>query len=338
MGVQIAEILPKKPILLKELEGKKIAIDAFNWIYQFLSIIRDRETGEPLKDSKGRITSHLSGLFYRTAKIMEAGVKPVYIIDGPAPAFKYATAERNQIKLEAERRLYLAREKGDKEEIRIAAQLSSRLTGEMIEQSKNLLTYMGIPVFQAPSEAEAQCAFLCKEKLVYSTASQDSDSLLFGSLRLIRNLNITGKRKLPKRNIFIDINPELIELKEVLNHMKLTREQLIIVGILVGTDYNPGIKGIGPKRALELVKTEKTLEKVLGKVEWNIETPAEKIYNFYVNPPVKNFDIRFVEINEDKILKMMVDEHEFSQTRIEKVIKTLKEHQTRQKNLDSWTK
>jgi flap endonuclease-1 len=226
---------------------------------------------------------------------------------------------------------------GDMEEARKAAQMTSKLTGEMIEQSKSLIEYMGIPTIQAPSEGEAQCAYLCQKNLVYGVSSQDSDSLLFNSPRLIRNLSITGKRKLPRQDVYVEVKPEIIELEDVLKELGVTREQLIIIGLLVGTDYNPGIKGYGPKKALELVKNEKTLKNVLKKIEWDYETPAEDIYNFYLDPPLeKDVKIDFKPPQPDKILKLMVDEHEFSQERIEKVIKILMS--TKQRNLGSWLK
>src|SRR3990172_2546578 len=284
MGFQIAEIVPKKEIKIEDLRNKKLAIDAFNWIYQFLSIIRDRATGEPLKDSKGRVTSHLSGIFYRTSKLIEAGIKPIYVFDGAPPDFKYVTQERSEIRREAERKWKEALEKEEFESIRKYSQASSRLTSEMIEQSKRLLEYMGLPHVQALSEGEAQCAYMCKEGLVFATASQDFDSILFGSPRLVKNLSISGKRKMPKQEGFYYIYPELIELDKIKKETGLSREKLIIIGLLVVSDFNPGIKGIGPKKALDLVNKEKTLDRVLGKIEWNIDVPAEKIYDFYLNP------------------------------------------------------
>ena len=148
---------------------------------------------------------------------------------------------------------------------------------------------------------------------------------------------MTGKRKLPRQDVYIEIKPELIELDNTLKSLGVSREQLIIIGILVGSDYNPGIKGYGPKKALELVKKEKTLKNVLKKIEWNCETPAEEIYNFYLNPPIeKNVKIEFGQPQPEKILKFMVDEHEFSQERVEKVIKSL--IASKQKSLGSWLK
>jgi flap endonuclease-1 len=337
MGVQIFDILPKKELEIENLTEKAIAVDAFLWLHQFLSIIRQPD-GTPLKDSQGRVTSHLSGIFYRTAKLIENGIKLVYVFDGPTIGFKKSTVEERQaLKDQAEIRWQGALSIGDEKEARKAAQMTSHLTGEMIEQSKALLNFMGVPIVQAPSEGEAQCAYLCQKDLVYGVSSQDSDSLLFNSPRLIRNLSITGKRKLPRQDTYIEIKPELIELADVLKELGITREQLIIIGLLVGTDYNPGIKGYGPKKALEIVKKEKTLDKVLKNIEWNFETPAKEIYDFYLNPPIeKNVKIESIQPQPDKILNFMVDEFEFSQERVEKVIKTLS--MSKQKSLGSWLK
>lgn len=336
MGVQIAEKLPKKQIELKNLARKKIAIDAFNWIFQFLSIIRDRQTGEPLKDSRGRVTSHLSGLFYRTTKLIEAGIKPIYVFDGEPPVFKYVREERKALRQEAEIKWKNALDRGDIAAVRKYAQAASRLTDEMIDHAKKLLEYMGIPVVQAPSEGEAQCALLCKKRIVWSTASQDSDSLLFGSPRLVRNLSITGRRKIPGKDSYYEVKPELIELDRVLKKLKIKKEQLIIAGILIGTDYNPGVKGIGPKRALDLVKKEKTLKKIMKKVKWEHKTPMEKIYNFYLKPPInQKIKPESKNLQPEKLRKFMVDDFEFSPERVDKVINTLKKTKG---SLESWLK
>jgi flap endonuclease-1 len=336
MGVQISNILPKKEIEITDLSGKTIAVDAFLWLHQFLSIIRQPD-GTPLKDSKGRITSHLSGILYRSAKLIENNIKLVWVFDGRAPDFKSSTTkERRAIKEEADRKWKDALERGDFVEARKAAQAATFLTDEIIEQSKSLLDYMGIPVVQAPSEGEAQCAYLCEKGAVYSVASQDSDSLLFNSPKLVRNLSITGKRKLPRQGVFIDVKPELIELKDVLKELKISREQLVMVGLLVGTDYNPGIRGFGPKKALSLVTKEKTLKNVLSNVDWDFDTPAEKIYEFFLSPPTIEADINFKTLQTNKILEMLVNQHEFSQERVEKVIKTLTD--AKQTSLGSWLK
>lgn len=346
MGVQLRDIIPRKEIEIEELAGKKIAIDAFNTLYQFLSIIRDRETGEPLKDSKGRVTSHLSGLFYRTINLMEKGVRPIYVFDGAPPDFKEKTQEeRKKIKEEMLVRFEKAKEIGDVEEIRIAAQATAMLTQEMVDQAKALLSAMGVPWIQAPSEGEAQCACLTKKGKAFAAASQDYDSLLFGSPVLVRNLSITGKRKIPRKDIYIEIKPEIIELNKVLEELKITREQLIMIGMIIGTDYNPGIKGYGPKKALELVKKCKSLDDMLKKIDWEKQfeengvepVDAKDIFEFFLNPPCKDVEkIEFSPPDKQKIIKILVDEFEFSYERVEKHVKILEQSKETQSSLSRW--
>ncbi len=337
MGVQIAEILPKKQTSIEELRGKTFAVDSLLWIHQFLSIIRGPD-GTPLKDSKGRITSHLSGILYRNAKLLESGLKLIWVFDGKPPEFKArTTAARAEIKATAHREWKEALEKGDIEKAHSAAMRTSSVNEEILSSAKELILAMGIPVLQAPSEGEAQCSALCSAGIVWSVASQDSDSLLFGTPRLVRNLSISGKRKLPGKQVFVDVNPELIELKEALSILGLTRSQLIILGLLVGTDYNPGVRGIGPRKALKLVREEKTLENVLKKIQWD-GSPAEELLSFFLNPPaLENPKIETPNLNPEKIMKIMVDEHEFSQERIEKVVRALEEMQ-KPKGLNAFKK
>lgn len=338
MGVDISSLLEAKEIQLVELSGKSIAIDGFNILYQFLSIIRDRMTGEPLRDSKGRITSHLSGLLYRNSNLLEAGIKPVFIFDGKPPEFKHSTIEsRAERKREAEKKWKEAVERGER--AITYAQAAAKLTDDMVERAKTLLDYMGIPWVQAPSEGEMQCAFMCKRGDVWASGSQDFDSLLAGTPRLVRNLSITGRRKVPKKEIYVQVKPELIELEKTLESLGITEEQLVILGMLVGTDYSEGVKGVGPKTALKIVKKYKTLDKVMENVNWTSDVPAEKIYNFFLNPPVtEEYEIEWKEPGADKLREFMVKEHNFSLERVEKVIERLQNAWTkgRQSRLSGW--
>ncbi len=341
MGVQFADIAPKQGISLEDLNGRKIAIDALNSLYQFLSIIRQPD-GMPLMDSAGRITSHLSGLLYRTSKLVEVGVKPAYVFDGKPPEFKKRTAElRKEIKEGAKKRWDEALERGDLEGARKAAQATSRVNEKMLEESKLLLECMGIPVVQAPSEGEAQAAYMSSQGAVWAAASQDYDLLLFGSPRMIKNLAITGKRKLPRKETYIDINPELIELENVLSTLGLGRDQLIIIGILMGTDYDVGgIKGFGPKKALSLVREKKTLKGVFSGVKWDFPTSPEEISEFFLNPPTTDeYNLVWQDANEEKVRRLMVDEHNFSEERVNKVLETLRESRKKsQSSLGTWFK
>jgi len=338
MGVQISSIIPSKEIELTDLSGKKIAIDAFNIIYSFLSIIRDRMTGEPLKDHHGNITSHLSGLLYRTVNLIEAGISPVFVFDGAYPEFKKKTIEeREKVREEARRKWEEAVRKGEKA-IKYA-QAASKMDEKILESSKEILELMGIPWIQAPSEGEAQCSELCKRNKVFATGSQDADSLLFGSPRIVRNLSISGRKKLPGKEVYVEVKPQLIELQNVLKALDINREQLIMIGLLIGTDYNEGVAGVGPKTALKLVKEHKTLEKLLSAVEFPGEIDIERIYNFFLNPPViDKYNLQVKEPDREKLIKFMVDEHDFSQERMEKVVDKLQESygKSKQSSLAGW--
>ncbi len=340
MGVNISDLVSGKEIEFSDLAGKKIAIDAFNTLFQFVSIIRDRFTGEPLRDSKGRITSHLSGILYRFSNMLEAGIKPVMVFDGTPPYFKKRTIEERQTAKEiAEKKWKEAVEKG--EDAMRYAQASSRLTGEMLDNAKELLEYMGIPWYQAPGEGEAACSVMCKRGDVDYAGSQDFDLLLFGAPRFVKNLSVSGKRKVPKKEVYIDVKPQVIELDDVLKSLGVTHEQLVIIGLLIGTDFNYGVKGVGPKTAVKLVKENKTLEKVLEKVKWTDDVEPKELMDFFLNQKLEEKP-KFVwkEPDGKKIMKFMVDEHSFSQERIQKAVEKLQSSYSKvsQSSLGSWLK
>jgi len=332
MGVSLSELVKGRELELDELKGKAIAIDAYNTIYQFLSTIRDRFTGEPLRDSKGRVTSHLSGLFYRTSKLLEAGTAPVFVFDGKPPEFKKKTIEeRMKIRKKAEVKWKQALKEGDIEKVRLYSQGALRLTEEMALEAKKLLGYMGVSWVQAPSEGEAQAVHMLKKKQVWAIGSQDWDSLLFGAERMVKNLAITGRRKLPGKEKYIEVKPELIELKTVLEGLGISQEQLILLGILVGTDYNPGgVKGVGPKTALKLVKENMGFE-VFKKVEWKFEPSPESIFEFFKNPPAKDIGIEKQKLVPEKLLDFMAEEHDFSRERVESSVKKLEKSREERK-------
>ncbi len=335
MGIQLTDLVEGKEIGLAALFDKRIAIDSFNWIYQFLSIIRQKD-GTPLKDEKGRVTSHLSGLFYRTTKLIAAGIKPIYVFDGKMPEFKRATTEqRRDIRAEAAHEWKEALTRGDLEAARKHAQRASELTEEMIRDSKLLLKALGVPAIQAPSEGEALCSLMARKGDAYAAATQDYDSLLFGCPRVVRNLSITGKRRRGKE--LVSVEPTLILLKDVLENLGIGRSQLIILGILVGTDYNPGgVSGYGPRKALELVKKKKTLKAVLSEIVWDFDVPAEEIYDFFRKPLDVDYSTEPGDVDEDAVKRLLCDEHDFSEERIESALQKLKEERKSQKSLSKW--
>lgn len=335
MGVDLGVIIPAHKISLSELSGRIIAIDAYNALYQFLSIIRQPD-GTPLMDSKGRITSHISGLIYRTSNLVEAGIKPVFVFDGKPPELKVKTIEsRISRKQEAEKEWKEALEKGDIETARIKAQQTSKLTKEMVEQSKRVLEAMGLPFIQAPSEGEAQASYMTKKGDVYACASQDFDSLLFGSPRLIRNLTVTGRRKLPRKNVYIEVEPEIIELNETLAALDVTQDKLVDIGYLIGTDFNEGIFGIGPKKALKLVKEHTDLGSILKALN-QPDIGFEEIRKIFLEPKVSDdYSTVFGKPDKEKIISIVCDEFEFSKERVEGAIEKLEKGLApKQKSLD----
>ncbi len=339
MGVALSDIVEGKIIELEYLSGRSISIDAYNMLYQFLSIIRQRD-GTPLMNSKGEITSHLSGLFYRTARLLEKGIKPVYVFDGAPPEEKTHTlSEREKKKIEAEKKYEAALKKGDLENARVYAQQTSRLTKDMVNQAKKLLNLLGVPWVQAPSEGEAQAAYMAKKGDVWASASQDYDSLLFGSPRLVRNLGITGRRKLPRKNVYVEIKPEIIELENTLGSLGIDLDQLIQIGLMVGTDFNSGVKGIGPKKALKLVKEGKTAKEVY--VEHGMDTSGVKFAESIFKRPktTNNYKLEWKEPDEEGLISYLCGEHDFSEERIKSTLeRLLKEYDVKgsQAKLDRW--
>lgn len=249
MGLNIRDIIPRKEIEMSELRGKIICVDAFNTIYQFLSTIRQPD-GTPLRDFKKRVTSHLSGLFYRNINLLSDGMKLVYVFDGKAPELKKAThKKRGEARDFAKEKYQDAKDKEDIDAMKKYSSQMVRLDDDMVKESKELLEAMGIGVVQGPGEGEAEAAHLArKNNEIYASASQDYDSLLFGTPILIQNLTLSRRRK--TFSGYVEIKPELIDLDKVLNSLEINLDQLICLGILVGTDFNPrGIPGIGQKKS-----------------------------------------------------------------------------------------
>ena len=341
MGLDLKPLVKSSPITIPELSGKVIAIDAYNIIYQFLATIRGI-TGELLTNNNGEVTSHLSGLFYRNVNLLAEDIKLIYIFDGkPSPLKSKEIDRRRQVKQDALNKYQEAITAGRFEDARKYGQATSVLTDKMVEESKTILTLLGIPYIQAPSEGEAAAAQLTQSNIAFACASQDYDSLLFGAKRLIRNLAISGKRKVPNRNVYVDIEPEIIEQQQLLNETGLNLEQLVDVGILIGTDFNPGgIPGIGPKTALKLVREHNKLEKI-EKIEAPLANiPYKEIREVFLKQEeLKINNIEFNEINYDALVNFLCTEKNFSVARVNSSLDKVKKSITnRNQSLEKWFK
>lgn len=324
MGVDIGDLFKWEKISFDDLRDRIIAIDAHNVLYQFLSSIRQRD-GTPLKDSKGQITSHLSGLFHRTANMVEAKIRPVYVFDGkPHPLKAKTLEERRKRKEQAEKEWKEALKAGDLEKARSKAQQTSRLTDEMIDQSKELLEALGIPFIQAPGEGEAQASIMVKKGDAFAVGSQDYDCLLVGSPVLIRNLTSSGRRKLPGKEAYAKVFPRQIRLKHNLKTLGITHKQLVDMAILIGTDFNDGIWGIGPKKSLKLIKKNGNIENVIATIDSENAPSSEEIKEIrkiFLKPDViDDYELVWNAPNSEKVIKILCDNHHFSKERVEPVL------------------
>ena len=342
MGINLRDVLVAHPEEdIGAFEGRVLALDAYNAIYQFLSSIRQPD-GTPLMDARGRVTSHLSGVLYRTSSIMARGVRMVFVFDGPPHPLKMDTLEaRADVKRRAQKAWDEALEAGDIEGARMKAQQTSRLDKAMVAEVKALLDAMGVPWVDAPGDGEAQASHMSARGDVFAVASQDYDSLLYGSALLVRNATLSGRRKLPGRGRreYVQVVPERVDLEENLRAMGLTREQLVDAAILVGTDFNPGVKGVGPKTAIKLVRAHGDMEGALKARGEEVEN-ADEIRSIFLEPRVTEaYSTTFGEVDEKAALRLLVDDHQFAESRVRSALAKVagsEPETTQQRSLDAF--
>ncbi len=332
MGVSLKTIIPKEEITFDELKGKKVAVDFSNMAYQFLASIRQPD-GTPLQDSRGNITSHLQGILARVTNLLEKEIKVAFVFDGKPPVLKIKELEdRAHKKRIAEQKYQTAIDEEDLEGAYKYSKQTIKLTKQVKDESKELLEAMGLPCVQAPQEAEAQTAYMAKQGDVWAAASSDYDSLLFGCPHALRNLTLAQKRRLPGGK-YVYTFLELMHLENIKKELEVNQEQLIAIGILTGTDFNRGgIKGIGPKKALKLVKEKRTINNIFKDLDCNFN--PEEIYKVFTKMPVeKKYDLLWQQPDANRIYKLLVDQKEFNQERVEKFIKRLTKKEKAQKGL-----
>ena len=318
MGFALTPISVKQAIELEQLRGKRLAIDGNGELYQFLALIRLPD-GTPLRDASGRVTSHLSGLFYRTTRLIaDYGLEPVFVFDGVPPVLKSAELQRRRaIRERYEEEVVVARAAGDLARAYSKATMTSRLTRDMVGEAMRLLRLMGIPALRAPSEAEAQAAHMARSHAVWAAASKDFDSLLFGTPRLVRFLTISGKGYLPSQGAFRAIKPELIDLDHMLATLGITREQLVDIAILVGNDFNAGIKGIGPKTALKLVRDHGSIEQMPASIRDAVEPMVAQVRKLFLVPEVSDeYGLDTERRDPEGVIQYLCGERSFSEERV----------------------
>jgi flap endonuclease-1 len=317
MGVLLTPLIVKEPLALRDLAGRRLAVDAHGELYQFLALIRQRD-GVPLMDGRGRVTSHLVGLFFRTTRLVaELGLQLVFVFDGKPPPLKSAEIEkRRRTRERYEAETAEARAAGDLARAYSKSTMTSRLTREMTGEARELLRLLGIPTIDAPGEGEAQAAFMAARGDVWAAASKDYDALLFGTPRLLRFLTLSGKEFLPSTLSFRPITPELIVTDSLLAAHGISREQLVDLAILVGTDFNPGIKGVGPKKALQRVRRYGAIEAMPDELRLQVPEYAD-VRQIYLEPEVRtDYDVRFGEPDEERVVRFLCEERDFGRERV----------------------
>jgi flap endonuclease-1 len=327
VGVLLTPIIEKRVVGLDGLRGRTIAIDGNLELHQFLSVMRLRD-GSPLKDSKGRVTSHLNGLMFRTTRLMsDYDIRPTFVFDGAPPALKAREIEKRvAARAKAEREYAQALQGGDYGTAWSKAVMTSRLTREMVGEAKALLGFLGIPVVQAPSEGEAQAAWLAAHGHAWAAGSKDYDSLLFGAPRLVRFLTISGTEFLPSKGTVRKLTPEAIELEPWLRSLGITREQLVDAALLVGTDFNDGVRGIGPKKAVKLIRDAGSMERLPEAIRAGLPPNANEIRRFFLDPPVdRDPPVARGKVDPEAVARFLVDERDFSSERVRTALERLAE-------------
>lgn len=341
LGVNLTPIIIKKVLSLDDLKGKSFAVDANNYLYQFLSLIRTPD-GTPLRDSHGNITSHLAGLMFRSTRLIhDYDIYLVFVFDGKPPELKLREImKRRKLREKATQEWQEALKRKDYPTAFSKAVMSSRLTQPMVEDAKHLLSLLGIRYVQARSEAEAQGAYMAMKRDVWAASSKDYDSLLFGAPQLLRYLTISGREFLPSKGVSRPLKPELIELDKLLNSYKITREQLVDVAILIGTDFNEGVKSIGPKTALGLIQKHGSIESLPTEVRSKIEIQDYlTVRRLFMHPDViSDYNLRYTELDEDGLLDFLCEQRDFSKERVQTVIQRMKAFykRKRQTQLKDW--
>ena len=325
MGVMLTPILKREQTSLNALKGTSFAVDASIEIHQFLALVRKRD-GSLFTDSQGRVTSHLIGLLTRTSRLIaDFDIKPVFVFDGKPNQLKRRTIEmRREARKKAEVEYIEAVSKKDYAKAWSKAVMTGRVTGSVLDDSKRLLTLMGVPWLEALEDAEAQASYMAARGDVWAVGSKDYDCLLYGAPILARYLTLTGREWLPAQRRSRPLIPELIKLSENLALLEITREQLVDLAILVGTDFNQGVKGIGPRKALKLVHDYGSIEQMPQEIRSKLTEDLNSVRRVFLKPRVlEEYVLKRSPPDRDGLVKFLSEERGFNKERVERLTERL---------------
>lgn len=324
MGAPLTPLIEIEKIGLKGICGKVLAVDALNAVYQFLALVRAGT--EPLKNRRGLVTSHLVGIATRYSKLaLECQCGFVFVFDGPPHPLKAREIERRrELRRKAREEYERLLAEGKLDEAFSKAVVAVSVDEWTIESAKKLVQLMGFPVVEAPADAEAQAALIVSRGEAWAVSSQDWDSLLYGAPRLVRYVTLTGFEWLPSKQRARKLEPELAELEKVVRVLGITRRQLVEIAVLVGTDYNEGVEGVGPKTAYKLIKTYGSLDRLPASIRAKLPENYEEIVELFLNPPVKkDYALDFREPDREGLMRFLVDENDFSPSRAQTIVERL---------------
>ncbi|XP_037423026.1 flap endonuclease 1-B-like [Triticum dicoccoides] len=319
----LAEHAPRAAVQrrVEDYRGRVIAIDASLSIYQFLVVVGRKGT-EVLTNEAGEVTSHLQGMLNRTVRLLEAGIKPVFVFDGEPPDLKKKELAKRSLKRDdASKDLHSAIEVGDEDSVEKFSKRTVKITKEHNDGCKRLLRLMGVPIVEAPGEAEAQCASLCKNHKAHAVASEDMDTLTFGAPRFLRHVTDLSFKKSPVTEF---------EVPKVLEELGLTMGQFIDLCILSGCDYCENIKGIGGQRALKLIRQHGCIEEVVQNLHKRYTVPEDwpyqEVRTLFKQPNVCTEipDFQWTSADKEGLVNFLAFENSFSSDRVEKAVEKIK--------------
>ena len=329
LGVLLTPILKREQTSFKALYGKSFAVDASIELHQFLALIR-KPDGSLFTDPQGRVTSHLIGLLTRTSRLVtDYKLHPIFVFDGRPNPLKKATIEaRRKVQQKAQTEYAQAIAAEDYSRAWSKVVMTGRVTGDVLADAKRLLSLMGIPWLEALEDGEAQASFMAAKGDVWAVGSKDYDCLLFGAPILARYLTLTGREYLPSKKTSRPLIPELVKLADNLEALGISREQLVDLALLVGTDFNEGVMGIGPKKGLALVRKYGAAEKFPEEIRSGLPSDLDRVRSIFLHPRVfENYSLKRGRPDPDGVIEFLCEERAFARDRVQKVVDRLVESQ-----------
>jgi len=312
-------------IAFEDVGGSVVAVDAHNWLYRYLTTTVRFTSDAKYTTADGEEVANLVGVVQGLPKFFEHDLTPVFVFDGSVADLKEdEVAQRREEREKREEKLEAARERGDAEAISRLDSQTQRLTDTILTTTREVFEHLDVPIVDAPAEGEAQAAHMARQGTVDYVGTEDYDALLLGAPLTLRQLTSSG-------------DPELMDFEATLDHHGITWEQLVDAAILMGTDFNPGIDGVGPKTAITLVKEHGDLWGALEARDEHIDH-GDRIRAMFLEPTVTDDYDLDLDVNPDldAARSYVTDEWEVDAGEVNRGFERIEESVV-QTGLDKWT-